>query len=633
MPHQILSSSDISIPKKCYSSAYQYKNNDQRSFHSKSNQDNANASSQIMLNLSHLKRNQESKKVECNAFLQTEEPKILRNSASQESDEEAAATALLMASTDGSKKTERLKLKEVQAVFRKKRLHQSSVTSNSNRGSFDQDHPCIVSTNSTSSFTLNSQSNSDEYITRHSRANSWSEFKHEINGVSSYMNSTPREVFISSSSDNQSSDHIESFSKFPCILHKILTNSEYAGNVIEWLPDGNAWKILKWDEFLKILIPNCFPYLNGDINMNDERKISSSINGIRSHLKTWGFEEVKEQGSDLSCYHHALFTRGNPELCNRMIFNVKENIFRNESSTAFRPLGGQSLCIDKNRTGQIPQLTGLQVPVLHSPEDSPAFHRKLSHALPGRLSQPITFRTKRKAATSPERVRANSQTLPFYFTKNEGINGCDASQYCTPDTGPSSPPNMNRYRSQMFKLASSQNFNYDSPNIGTPVILSNSSNAQQYENGVDDNKNMLKNPVDMSISYQTPTDQTNRDDDCPPPPPFRCGHGKLRRIHNADIPSSALTKAPRACFSVSNRGRGGNRHVRALAIKQQKSFDHVYRSNNSPYDQMQVFKDLSSNLGINGKIIRPALSYDSTTMLQRSIIQKNGLYGQVLSKK
>jgi len=86
---------------------------------------------------------------------------------------------------------------------------------------------------------------------------------------------------------------------FPSVLHGLLTTSEFSGTVLEWLPEGMAWRVLRWDLMCSHVIPTCFPYLcTGAATENEqERKIA-----FITRLNAFGFKEVKEIGSDTESY-------------------------------------------------------------------------------------------------------------------------------------------------------------------------------------------------------------------------------------------------------------------------------------------------------------------------------------------
>ena len=79
---------------------------------------------------------------------------------------------------------------------------------------------------------------------------------------------------------------------FPVHLHKVLSDPEM-GKVIQWLPHGKSWRIVRFDALRKQLIPSHFPELcdKGD----------GSIDAFLQQLFTWGFEEVVD-GPDVGSY-------------------------------------------------------------------------------------------------------------------------------------------------------------------------------------------------------------------------------------------------------------------------------------------------------------------------------------------
>jgi hypothetical protein len=85
---------------------------------------------------------------------------------------------------------------------------------------------------------------------------------------------------------------------FPTVLHTILTSSEFAGSVVQWLPDGEAWKILRWDALRRQVLPKYFSQLR-----DEEGKIGTSIDGFLWQLAAWGFEEI-QSGPDVGAYQH-----------------------------------------------------------------------------------------------------------------------------------------------------------------------------------------------------------------------------------------------------------------------------------------------------------------------------------------
>jgi len=115
---------------------------------------------------------------------------------------------------------------------------------------------------------------------------------------------------------------IECDSNFPFQMHKILTNSDFAGSTLEWLPHGKSWRVLRWDEFSNNVIPKYFPSLCS----KEKRSTSDRMNAFLNHLKIWGFEEVREVGPNMGSYKNEFFIRISPELCKYMKTETQSEI-------------------------------------------------------------------------------------------------------------------------------------------------------------------------------------------------------------------------------------------------------------------------------------------------------------------
>jgi hypothetical protein len=90
----------------------------------------------------------------------------------------------------------------------------------------------------------------------------------------------------------------KSIPDFASTLHMVLTESEFAGKVVQWLPHGKAWRIVLWDALRRQLLPKYFPQLQ-------DSPSSGSIDAFLWHLQAWGFTEVTE-GSDAGAYTHVV---------------------------------------------------------------------------------------------------------------------------------------------------------------------------------------------------------------------------------------------------------------------------------------------------------------------------------------
>ena len=104
------------------------------------------------------------------------------------------------------------------------------------------------------------------------------------------------------------------FSHFPSILHKVLTSSEFSGKVLEWLPHGQAWRVLHWDELAKSVLPVYFTNMCSD----DEGDYGERMNCFLWHVRSWGFQEVRDVGPDMGAYWHNCFIKDETNMCHQM---------------------------------------------------------------------------------------------------------------------------------------------------------------------------------------------------------------------------------------------------------------------------------------------------------------------------
>ena len=89
---------------------------------------------------------------------------------------------------------------------------------------------------------------------------------------------------------------------FPSALHWLLTESSsqtatpaYAAarTVLQWVPHGQAFRVVKWDALRRQVLPRFFPQLAG------------SLDAFLWHLRAWGFEEIQD-GPDVGCFGHTV---------------------------------------------------------------------------------------------------------------------------------------------------------------------------------------------------------------------------------------------------------------------------------------------------------------------------------------
>ena len=103
---------------------------------------------------------------------------------------------------------------------------------------------------------------------------------------------------------------------FPAKLHRVLTKSDFSGTVLEWLPTGTSWRVLRWNELSTAVIPKHFPELLQDeshpsrrrMDGNDDEK-EEEITSIRMdrflyQIKAHGFDEIRNVGPDMGAYRH-----------------------------------------------------------------------------------------------------------------------------------------------------------------------------------------------------------------------------------------------------------------------------------------------------------------------------------------
>jgi hypothetical protein len=89
---------------------------------------------------------------------------------------------------------------------------------------------------------------------------------------------------------------------FPSVLHLLLTESEYSGTVVQWLPHGQAWRITRWDALKREVLPKFFPQL---VEEHGGKRTSGSIDAFLWHISAWGFEEVTA-GPDMGAYSNVV---------------------------------------------------------------------------------------------------------------------------------------------------------------------------------------------------------------------------------------------------------------------------------------------------------------------------------------
>jgi hypothetical protein len=84
---------------------------------------------------------------------------------------------------------------------------------------------------------------------------------------------------------------------FPTVLHQVLADKE-CENVVQWLSDGEAWKVLRWDGLRRQVLPRYFADLR-----DENGGACGTIDAFLFHLGAWGFEEIKD-GLEMGAYRH-----------------------------------------------------------------------------------------------------------------------------------------------------------------------------------------------------------------------------------------------------------------------------------------------------------------------------------------
>jgi hypothetical protein len=94
--------------------------------------------------------------------------------------------------------------------------------------------------------------------------------------------------------------------QFPSLLHWLLSDvpslksQAFDPSVLQWVPHGQAWRIVRWDFFHRNVLPAAFPQLALETN-----GMAGSIDAFLWQLKAWGFEEIKD-GPDVGAFAHTV---------------------------------------------------------------------------------------------------------------------------------------------------------------------------------------------------------------------------------------------------------------------------------------------------------------------------------------
>lgn len=192
---------------------------------------------------------------------------------------------------------------------------------------------------------------------------------------------------LSVGSNNNNANEASVKSQFPMLLHNLLSragenankekeeedkadnpplvSADIIAKAIEWLPGGKGFRVLRWDVLTADVLPKDFPMLcdelfgksgggrrkqeeerddsgnkDGDAQENNSEKVAKSfsddqwVEAFLSHVKAWGFEEVRK-GRDRGSFRHELFVKHSPEMCSGM--KCRSHVVNNQSTIPLTP--------------------------------------------------------------------------------------------------------------------------------------------------------------------------------------------------------------------------------------------------------------------------------------------------------
>jgi len=432
-----------------------------------------------------------------------DQTKSVKKVSSHESDEEAAATALLIAA-GGPRRVDVEKQMEMSKAV--------NVQTMSDSIPHELNHACHVSVNS-----MDCQ-----------------------DGVSSTLpknNGSEAEEGPSKSKPNSKTP------SFPAILHEVLTDSKFSRSVLEWLPNGKSWRVLRWDDLANKVIPAHFPDLaskEAEECKKEKTATSDRINKFLQHIKRWGFVEMKEVGPEMGSYQHEFFIRIAPNLCKYM--KIEKNLV---------DIAGVSADSNSNKNTNVvsPPREPSQPVVQHPSFDSP------------KSSQTSVLRNSTIVSLSPKKRKLEV-----------GANDQEGKQSPLSQNSPRYPPfsdhdNTNiSYRpgspSYIYhrRIPSNDQPNYVTPSQAPPQFVGSRntmSDVRSTENSFPSNYETAPSRRPRRIAT-TPRLQSNR------------GGAHASRLERRDETEKRAVSSPalatsRRSFPVSNRGKGRAHLSRTLS--------------------------------------------------------------------
>jgi hypothetical protein len=244
---------------------------------------------------------------------------MVAKAAEREQMHAAANEALSSAASVASAKVPLKKRKKTSDILRRKQLGGGATDSKKEDDDKDSLDPCHVSPVSHSSVEVlvDSRTASKDDGTPPRRLSTNEEVG---NRTSSYDSKDPSFTYQDSKPESSTQELLNSskvhstaqiappaqvhIPHFPTVLHQVLSDKEFDGNVLQWLPDGESWKVIRWDAFRRQVLPRYFADLR-----DEDGGGCGTIDAFLFHLATWGFEEIKD-GTDVGAYRHDVSAAG-----------------------------------------------------------------------------------------------------------------------------------------------------------------------------------------------------------------------------------------------------------------------------------------------------------------------------------
>ena len=354
---------------------------------------------------------------------------------------------------------------------------------------------------------------------------------------------------------------------FPTVLHQVLVDKELAtdekGPAIQWLSNGESFKVNDWNAMRRQVLPKYFS------DLRDEHESSSgTIDAFLYHIDAWGFEEIKT-GPNSGAYCHdvsayladfyrvfssnnihlgtshfnftfvffciaQLFIRGAQKLCVRMQFTSDLRSYADSNSKL-----PNTVSPGRSGAGETERMM-LQVPMLASAGTADS------------KNQSVMQQGKRPRYNSDAVGQAGHAPLhwPFPNDSAAGVFWGASGQYNPHNEGPRA-----RAYGMRAPVALSTGNPYSTPNA--------SYSTPNPSFSMDPRMQLCRVPT--SDSMNTPRQQHQQPYQyCPPQ--VRSGRGALRGVasttqQNRGSVSTSPSTTPtfRHGFPVSNRGRSGRK--------------------------------------------------------------------------